>query len=116
VLSQGKMEQAGLLLGMLECLRAHPGAAEAERPGALLDELLLHPCLAPMPWLGFRAQVQRACLRPEERQAALTEATAIATRFHRRSEDRRGEDVILSEVSEKLTAGVMPPRIDLEHL
>jgi tetratricopeptide (TPR) repeat protein len=110
--SSGQMEVCGSWIGTLECLRADSDEPDVE---PLLQGLLSHPCTTAMPWLGFHAQLQRACWRPEERTAALSEARRIAGGFQRRGEDLRTEELILAEVANAFEAGRKPGPIHLEH-
>jgi|GEM_PF-6710817 len=112
--SGGQMEICGALIGILECLRADP-ARELD-PNRRLEELLEHPGLAAMPWLNLRAQLERAILRPDQQEDALTEATRISGRFVRRPQDRRIDEKMLARVATALQAQTSPEPIPLEHL
>lgn len=114
--SGGQMETCGALIGTVECLRAGASGPPELELDRRLEELLEHPGLPAMPWLGLRAQLERAIVRPDQREDALAEATRIGKRFARRPQDARIDEKILGRVASALQAQAEPEPIRLEYL
>lgn len=83
--SHGEADYCAALLGLLECSRRGPKNVKAATPGpmGLLDDLLSRPCVEEIPWIGLKAQFERAIWRPIEREAALAAAWESSQRIRR---------------------------------